>query len=79
MMVSVGELTENLRAIPDPEECREIITSYVFDPKRAVIRCSVLGSLYKFPDENLRFALKEEPMNAKECVFNLCTSGGQRT
>jgi hypothetical protein len=79
MMVSVGELTENLRAVPDPEKCREIIASYVSDPQRAVIRCSVLGSLYKFLDESLRFTLEEESVNAKECVFNLCTSGGQRT
>lgn len=72
------ELTERLRTVPDPEECREVITSHIFDLKRAVIRYSILGNLCKFPDENLRFALEEGPVNAKECIFNLCTSGGQR-
>jgi hypothetical protein len=75
----VGELTESLRAVPDPEECCKVDTGYTFDPKRVLIRYSILGSLCKLPDENLRFALEEKPVDAKECIFYLCISGGQRT
>lgn len=65
-----------LRAVPDPEERREVGTSDSFETKRTLIRHSILG-MCEILDEILGFALKEEFMNAKERIFHLNMSADQ--